>query len=716
MSFSSKKTAPTNIDLDSSQTLDNKTLTGSTIIEDGATITTPDIINPDRLDVKQDTQANLESYALTATDGQMCFATDTKQMYQIVDNTLAPVGGGSGGLDVFYTETFEGAVKSADFTSGNDAVYDNGGTLDGTLADETSAPISKTTSLKYTMGASSTNDFIKSPAISLDDKQKGSTVGLTFYYTYDGDSDDIKIVAYDDTGSEVLTTDLDLLKSADKPQRMSVQFPVPSNSTTLNWGIQVVTGNSGAILVVDDVEISTSPYVSKGMMIAESYRTYEHAGYGSTATRIPHFTNIEENSISQLGIITNDSTDGFSFTATKRCSVEFNYTGILTGDNWIGISVNGTVNADIDNASQDDYRVALQNTNGNNLGGVVSTSVILEVGDTIRPHTRGQSALGEAHLNGVTLIATAESNHIIAYNSRNAKNSMVRLHTGNGHGSTNTRIPRYTTVVDDIGSAITYTDSATDGASFTINEDGVYMVSSSINGSAATEVGISLNSTQLTTSIATISAADRLGSSTTPSSGYVQNTNWTGTLVKGDIVRPHTEGSPQTSSAICNFTITKIGTGDLLGVPVPRTCYIKDVKSNNTGGGTFTSGSWQTRDLNTLEGDTEFVSLSSNQFTLPAGKYEIEAHAPAYQVDNNLAKLRNITTSSDVFIGTGTRASNANAQRSISSLRGSIEITSTQTFEIQHRCTTTQADRGFGHLMNYGVDEIYTQVKIKKLP
>ena len=99
MGFSSGKTAPTNINLTDSQTLSNKTLDGTTVIQDGATITTPDIISPSRLDVKKDTLSALQTYASTAANGQMCFATDTKQMFQVIDSALAEVSGGSGGIN-----------------------------------------------------------------------------------------------------------------------------------------------------------------------------------------------------------------------------------------------------------------------------------------------------------------------------------------------------------------------------------------------------------------------------------------------------------------------------------------------------------------------------------------------------------------------------------------------------------------------------------------
>ena len=48
--------------------------------------------------------------------------------------------------------------------------------------------------------------------------------------------------------------------------------------------------------------------------------------------------------------------------------------------------------------------------------------------------------------------------------------------------------------------------------------------------------------------------------------------------------------------------------GFLAAVPVERVAYIKDVKAHNTPGGTATLGSYETRDLNTVEGDTDIWS------------------------------------------------------------------------------------------------------------
>lgn len=86
--------------------------------------------------------------------------------------------------------------------------------------------------------------------------------------------------------------------------------------------------------------------------------------------------------------------------------------------------------------------------------------------------------------------------------------SEIFLNTGNGYGSTNTAIRRFTNVVRNVGSSMTYADSAGDGMSVTINKAGLYIFTA--NDELASPIGISKNSAQLTTSIASITTADRL--------------------------------------------------------------------------------------------------------------------------------------------------------------------------------------------------------------
>jgi hypothetical protein len=137
--------------------------------------------------------------------------------------------------------------------------------------------------------------------------------------------------------------------------------------------------------------------------------------------------------------------------------------------------------------------------------------------------------------------------------------SMVRLHTANGNGSTNTAIRRFSTVVTNVGSDITYADSATLGATFTINNAGVYAISYTDNLGNANEIGLSLNSSQLSTSILSITAADRLKSATTGGLAFSQCADWTGYLSAGAVIRAHGAVSPAVgTNALANFTIARV--------------------------------------------------------------------------------------------------------------------------------------------------------------
>jgi hypothetical protein len=155
---------------------------------------------------------------------------------------------------------------------------------------------------------------------------------------------------------------------------------------------------------------------------------------------------------------------------------------------------------------------------------------------------------------------------------------------------------------------------------------------------------------------------------------------------------------------------------DILEGLVPsRIAYLKDVKPSGTDGGTFNSGSYQTRTLNTQEGDLTFCSLSSNQFTLSPGTYQVEAQSMAYKVNRHKIKLRNITDSIDAIIGISSDVDSTSTTVTGARLMGTLVVSSTKTFELQHRCQTSSAAAGFGIASSFGDDEIFSVVKITKV-
>jgi len=147
---------------------------------------------------------------------------------------------------------------------------------------------------------------------------------------------------------------------------------------------------------------------------------------------------------------------------------------------------------------------------------------------------------------------------LIPFNDANLR-SEVWLTGQNGYGSTNTKIRRFLNTAKNYGTAITYADSATNGASFTINEAGIYAVSFTDIFSGGSYVGISLNSTQLTTNIQNITPADQLAVQDTANTnkGAEATAIFVGNV--GDVVRAHTEGSSTGVGVTPMFRITKIG-------------------------------------------------------------------------------------------------------------------------------------------------------------
>lgn len=159
-------------------------------------------------------------------------------------------------------------------------------------------------------------------------------------------------------------------------------------------------------------------------------------------------------------------------------------------------------------------------------------------------------------------------------------------------------------------------------------------------------------------------------------------------------------------------------------LPASQTWYIVDQKANNVSGGTFTSGVVATRDLNTTIGTNNISgsSLSSNQFTLPAGDYEIFAKAPGYRVAGHSAFLFNFTDGVKVLDGSSAHSpfqTSVEAELiggySNSFIEGPFSIADTKTFEIRHTCGQTIASAGLGLAANQSRPEIYTQVKITKV-
>ena len=138
---------------------------------------------------------------------------------------------------------------------------------------------------------------------------------------------------------------------------------------------------------------------------------------------------------------------------------------------------------------------------------------------------------------------------------------------------------------------------------------------------------------------------------------------------------------------------------------------LRDVKPNNTSGGSFTSGAWRVRDLNEETHDPSgIVSLSSNQFTLGAGTYYIIWRTPSFGAQRTVSRVLNVTDSSTVAVSDATYSVTTGGYSQQSNEgRVRVTITASKAFRIEHR---SEANGSFGLNTTVGENQIFTQVEI----
>lgn len=142
---------------------------------------------------------------------------------------------------------------------------------------------------------------------------------------------------------------------------------------------------------------------------------------------------------------------------------------------------------------------------------------------------------------------------------------------------------------------------------------------------------------------------------------------------------------------------------------------VQDQKAQNTAGGSFTSGAWRTRDLNTIVSDQYgLASVTNNQLTLAPGTYRCEIACPARAVGNHQARLQNISDGATTLLGRGARTDAASQAQTESIICGEFRIGRSTVFEVQHQTGTGSATTGFGIQMNF-TTEVYTVAEFWKV-
>jgi hypothetical protein len=218
-----------------------------------------------------------------------------------------------------------------------------------------------------------------------------------------------------------------------------------------------------------------------------------------------------------------DSTATFSTDKVQVGDIVYNLTDYTQG---VVVSVDSettiTLDADIFPDGDEDYRIHILKPTG--LG-----NYRINAG---KVYNDGSSNLTGSRKNGVARITSAF------------------WHTVNGYGSSSTKIRKFTTEVNSSDDVVaTIANSATLGFTITANMDCKLYVSFTDNMNDAGIIGISKNSSQLTTAINSITAADVMKVSQIASANQSDNVCWCDTVKKDDVIRPHCDGTADGSGA-----------------------------------------------------------------------------------------------------------------------------------------------------------------------
>lgn len=599
-----------------SQTLTNKTIQGASIQD------------PSRLDAKKDTFTNLETYAASAADGQIVFATDTKQTFVIKDNALSEFsGGGSGSGDLnsipLDLASFTGndtlraisSNRSFNITSGTLNVnHINGFTDSLNVSSISSKFLDKDLELVMSFRSSSTPDSISVIA-------NGNTFELTNdgSITYSGNKWDTQLP---DMPSEELVFDIGQLGSESTTIQLSYTDQASTHYTNAYQGVHF--GDNENIQNEAYFDSYSSSYYNRTFIAsANGYTIVRDTGI----TEIPDDVNVSPNNfftdrvyfsaIGATSVVRVDEVNGRGFFAQGQVIAASNNPNTALGS-FSTYGNSPTLNGNVADMFAHDGEMLVC---AGSLYYSTDTSISSGLGLQINSSILGSKRVTRDPISGLwyvcnnagevyeldsvfdtspTLLNTfASVEGLAAYDGRIwvAHDSGVDV-IGYGpivSGS-------FTDVKFDVRSNIVYATTAGNlyGCAYSANSMELLRAVGQFSGSMKLSCYSARNSSQGTL---TASQSDKV---------YIVEQNADGFMV--------IHGSPTSQIADMSIRIKE----DKSEVT------FQHLANSSTGVQTITQGNFATREINSQIGESSFMSLSANQINLKRGKYLVEYKAQQY--------------------------------------------------------------------------------------
>jgi hypothetical protein len=530
-------------------------------------------------------------------------------------------------------------------------------------------------------------------------------------------------LVFDATNNQIIVEpESNTFLASNTTKNYQVVFTIPDNCAVIRIGAKVLVENIGAVLSFDLMSISDRPFVYDGMTATQSIKFQGSVNEGSSNTRIAFLPTVDENVYDEEIIrITSASTTGTEFEVLADCivhaSMSLNDAGSTIGYGW-SYNISGadftTSAVSLDSDKVLNYA---NGVSGTARGSTASFSRKMSRGDKFYPHL-SDVIVTPSTRNTVTIVAVKQVESIVTPTT-----SMLPIRYVTNSGQSIDGAVLTVTIVDFEDKVLDAESQVTTGASwkFTAKKPGHYKVRGYVTYATASFAG----STQILSYIykngSQYSRNTYLTPSTTMTISPIAEIEDVVYLAQGEYIDFRTAQNSGSSKSIINdstfnrIIIEKIDGNALMALPVDRVAYFSEVQSSGTNGGSFNSGSYITRTLNTHTGSTDFASLSSNTITLTSGTYDIEFSAPAYDCSLHKARFYNVTSSSVAIQGSSEIAFNASAAQTRSTGMGRITVSASTQFRLEHRCSSTQATDGLGYASSFGDNEVYSWVKINKV-
>jgi hypothetical protein len=285
-----------------SVTSDIQTQLNAKVNASGGTLTNGSVVTPIRSDVKQDTKANLTTYATTAANGQLVFATDTKEYLAVKDGILDSIGGG-GSSGINYIGNFNFEANATGWSTYADAassvpVDGTGGSPLSTFVRTTTTPLRGTGSGLLSKPASNEQGEGFSFPFTIDPADQAQVLRISFDHssTVNYVGGDVRVYIFDVTNSTIIEV-IDRDIPATTQGKYVGTFQTSSNSTSYRLIFHIATVSALAYdLEIDNVVVGPQTLI-KGAVVTD-WQSFTPTGTWTTGTWTGNYRRVGD----QLGV------------------------------------------------------------------------------------------------------------------------------------------------------------------------------------------------------------------------------------------------------------------------------------------------------------------------------------------------------------------------------------------------------------------------------